>query len=61
MRLDSLCTKPAENFDFLDTPVHIHAHVLTMHKYKTILIVLIVRVQQITILPMQALYEILLT
>ena len=34
MRLDSLWTyiATAENLEFLDTPVHIHAHMVTMHK-----------------------------
>ena len=41
----------AENLEFLDTPVHIHIHVVTMHEYKTIMVVLIVSVQQITALP----------
>ena len=47
MRLDSLCTYTAENFEFLDTPVHIHVHVVTMHEYKTIMMVLIVSVRQL--------------
>ena len=41
----------AENLEFLDTPVHIHIHVVTMHEYKTIMVVLIVNLQQITALP----------
>ena len=53
MRLDSLCTYTAENLEFLDTPVHIHVQVATMHEYKTIIMtVLIVSIQQITVLPM---------
>ena len=52
MRLDSLCTYTAENLEFLDTPVHIHVHVVTMHEYKSILTVLIKSVQQVTVLPM---------
>ena len=40
-----------ENLEFLDTPVHIHIHVVTMHECKTIMMtVLIVSVQQITVL-----------
>ena len=35
MRLDSLCTYTAENLEFLDSPVHIHVHGVTMNKYKT--------------------------
>ena len=42
----------AENLEFLDTPVHIHIHVLTMHDYKIIMTVLIVSVGQIMVLPM---------
>ena len=51
-RLDSLCTYTAEDFEFLDTPVHIHVHVVTIHKYKTIMTVLIASVLQIMVLPM---------
>ena len=36
MRLDSLCTYTMEDPEFLDTPIHIHVHVTTMQKYKTI-------------------------
>ena len=50
MRLYSLCTYTAENCEFLDTPVHIHIHVVTMHEYKTIMTVFIVSVRQITVL-----------
>ena len=39
----------AENVEFLDTPVHIHVHVVTMHEYKTIMMLLIVGVQQIMV------------
>ena len=35
----------AEDLEFLDTLVHIHMHVLTMHEHKTIMTVLIVSVQ----------------
>ena len=35
MRLDSFCIYTAENLEFLDTPVHIHVHGMTMHEYKT--------------------------
>ena len=38
-RLDSLCKYTAENLEFLDTPVHIHVHVVTMHEYKIIMTV----------------------
>ena len=37
MRLDSFCTYAVENVEFLDTPVHLHVHVVTMHEYKTII------------------------
>ena len=43
MRLDSLCTY---------TAVHIRMHVVAMHEYKTTMMVLIVSVQQFTVLPM---------
>ena len=36
MRLFSLSTHTAETLQFSDTPVHIHVHVVTMHKYKII-------------------------
>ena len=39
MRLASLCTYTAENLEFLDTPVHIHVHMVTIHEYKTIMTV----------------------
>ena len=51
-RLDSLCTYTVENLEFLGTPVHIHVHMMTMHKYKTIMTELIASVQQIMVLPM---------
>ena len=58
--IDSLCTYTEENLEFLDTPVHtLHVHVVTMHEYETIMTVLIAGIQQITVLPMQALYEML--
>ena len=41
-----------ENLEFLDTPIHIHIHVLTMHDYKIIMTVLVVSVGQIMVLPM---------
>ena len=50
-----------ENLEFLDTPVHTHVHVVTMHEYNTIMTVHIASVWQITVLPMQALYEMSLT
>ena len=34
-KLDSLCLYIAEDLELLDTPVHIHVHVVTMHEYKT--------------------------
>ena len=49
-RLDSLCKCTAEDLEFLDTPTHIN--VVTMHKYKTIIVILIASVQQMTVLPM---------
>ena len=52
MRLDSLCTYSAEDLEFLDTPVHIRMHVVAMHEYKTTMMVLIVSVQQFTVLLM---------
>ena len=45
MRLDSVRTDTVEDHKFLDTPpVHVHMHVVTMHKWKTIMTVLITRV-----------------
>ena len=41
-----------EDLEFLDAPVHIHVHAVTMHKYKTIIMVLIANIRQITVLPM---------
>ena len=38
--------------EFLDTPVHVHVHMATMHEWKTIMMVFIMHVQQITALPM---------
>ena len=49
---DSLCTYTAENLELLDTPVHIHVHVMAMHEYEAIITVLIVSIRQITVLPM---------
>ena len=49
-RLDSLCKYTVENLEFLDTPTHID--VATIHKYKTIIMVLIASVQRIIVLPM---------
>ena len=43
-RLDSLCIYTVEHSEFLDIPIHIHVHVVTMHKYKTIMTVLIASV-----------------
>ena len=40
--LDSLYTNAAENLEFLDTLVHIHVYMVTMHEYKTTMTVLIV-------------------
>ena len=51
MRLDSLCTYTVENLEFLDTPVHIHVHMVTMHGYKVIMMVLIADVRQIAVIP----------
>ena len=48
----SFHTHTAKNHEFLDTPVHIHVHVVTMHEYKTIMMVLIANVQQIKVLTM---------
>ena len=44
MRLDSLYTYITENLELLDTPVHIHIHVVTINEYKTIMMVLNVSV-----------------
>ena len=52
MRLDSLCTVTVEDHEVLDTPVHVHVHVVTMHKWKIIVMVLITHVRQIVVLPM---------
>ena len=46
MRLDFLFTNTAEDLEFLDTPVYIHVHVVTMHEYKTIMMVLIGSLQK---------------
>ena len=43
-RLDFLYTYTVEDLEFLDTPVHIHLGVVTMHEYKIIMIVLIASV-----------------
>ena len=51
MGLDFLFTNTAEDLEFLDTPVYIHVHVVTMHEYKTIMMVLIESLQQITVFP----------
>ena len=51
-RLDFLFTDTVEDHEFLDTPVHGHIHVVTMHKWKTIKRVLITLVQQIMVLLM---------
>ena len=39
-----LCTYTAKNLEFFDTLVHIHVHMVTMHEYKTIMMVLIVSI-----------------
>ena len=53
MRLDSLCTYvyALENLEVIDTPVHIHVHVVTMHEHKPIMMVLIASVRQIMVYP----------
>ena len=53
-RLDfvHIATYAVEDLEFLDTPVHIDIHVVTLHEYDTIMTVLIVSVQQITPLPL---------
>ena len=40
-RLDSLCTAENLAIEFFDTPVHIHIHMVTMHEYRTIMMVAI--------------------
>ena len=50
----------AEDLEFLDTPVHIHVHVVTMYKYKTIKMVLIESVRQNYSFTHIILYEMLL-
>ena len=52
MRLDSLCTVTVEDHEVLDTPVHVNVHVVTMHKWKIIMMVLITHVRQTVVLPM---------
>ena len=39
MRLDSFSASTAENLEFLDTPICIHIHMVTMHEYKTLMMV----------------------
>ena len=51
-RLDFLCTGhsyTAEGLEFLDTPLHIHVHVVTIHECKVIMMVLIVSVREIMV------------
>ena len=48
----SLWTYTVEDLEFLDIPVHVHMHVVTMHEYKTIMTVLFTSVRQIMVLPM---------
>ena len=40
-----------EDLEFLNTPVHIHIHVVTIHECKTVMMVPIVSVRQIKVLP----------
>ena len=56
-KLASFCTYAVEDLEFLDTPVCIHMCVVTTHEYKTIMMIFIVSVWQITVFS----YEILLT
>ena len=51
-RIDSLCTCTTEDLEFLDTPIHMLMYVVTMHKCKAIMMVLIVSILQITVFPM---------
>ena len=39
-----------ENLEFIDTPVNVYIYVVTIHKYKSIMMVLIVSVRQITLI-----------
>ena len=45
MRLDSLCICTTESLEFLDIPVHIYLHMVTMHKCKSIMMGFIVDIQ----------------
>ena len=45
MRLDSSYTYTAEDLEFLDTPVDMHMHVVTIHERKNSMTGLIVSVQ----------------
>ena len=58
MRLNSLCTVTVEDHKVLDTPVHVHVHAVTMHKWKIVMMVLITHVRQTVVLPMQTLYKV---
>ena len=49
MRLDSLCTCTTGSLEFLDIPVHIYLHMVTMHKCKSIMTVFIADIQLMVI------------